>query len=46
VVPASDRVISELTARSGAFAIVPALGVEGDVPLVQRWRSTQRPPLQ
>ena len=41
VLPASDRLISELTARSGAFAIVPAVGVEGDVPLAQRWRSVR-----
>lgn len=46
VLPASDRLISELTARSGVFAIVPQVGVEGDVPLAQRWRSTQRPPSQ
>ncbi len=46
VVPASNRLISELSARSGAFAIVPPVGVEGDVPLAQRWRSTQRPPSQ
>jgi hypothetical protein len=46
VLPASDRLISELTARSGAFAIVPAVGVEGDLPLAQRWRSTQRPASQ
>ena len=46
VVSASDRLISELTARSGVFAIVPRVGVEGDAPLAQRWRSTQRPPSQ
>ena len=46
VLPASDRLISELTARSGVFAIVPRVGVEGDVPLAQRWRSTQRSPSQ
>ena len=46
VVPASNRLISELSARSGVFAIVPRVGVEGDVPLAQRWRSTQRPPSQ
>jgi EmrB/QacA subfamily drug resistance transporter len=46
VLAASDRLISELTARSGAFAIVPRVGVEGDLPLAQRWRSTQRPPSQ
>ena len=46
VVPASNRLISELSARSGAFAIVPRVGVEGDAPLAQRWRSTQRPPSQ
>ena len=46
VVPASDRLISDLTARSGVFAIVPRVGVEGDVPLAQRWRSTQAPPSQ
>ncbi|HWF54460.1 MAG TPA: DHA2 family efflux MFS transporter permease subunit [Solirubrobacteraceae bacterium] len=46
VVPASNRLISELSARSGVFAIVPRVGVEGDVPLAQRWRSTQAPPSQ
>ncbi|MHB8693409.1 MAG: DHA2 family efflux MFS transporter permease subunit [Solirubrobacteraceae bacterium] len=46
VVPAANRLISELTARSGVFAIVPQVGVEGDVALAQRWRSTQRPPSQ
>jgi EmrB/QacA subfamily drug resistance transporter len=46
VLPAPDRLISELSARSGVFAIVPRVGVEGDVPLAQRWRSTQRPPSQ
>jgi EmrB/QacA subfamily drug resistance transporter len=46
VVPASDRLISELTASSGVFAIVPRVGVEGDAPLAQRWRSTQPPPSQ
>jgi predicted MFS family arabinose efflux permease len=44
--PASRQLISELTARSGVFAIVPKVGVEGDVPLAQRWRSTQPPPSQ
>ena len=42
----NDRLISDLIARSGVFAIVPRVGVEGDVPLAQRWRSTQRPPSQ
>jgi EmrB/QacA subfamily drug resistance transporter len=46
VLPASDRLIGELTARSGVFAIVPRVGVEGDVPLAQRWRATQRPSSQ
>jgi EmrB/QacA subfamily drug resistance transporter len=46
VVPASNRLISELSARSGVFAIVPRVGVEGDGPLAQRWRSTQAPPSQ
>jgi EmrB/QacA subfamily drug resistance transporter len=46
VLPASNRLISELSARSGVFAIVPRVGVEGDVPLAQRWRSTQAPPSQ
>ena len=44
--PASDRLISELTSSSGVFAIVPRVGVERDAPLAQRWRSTQRPPSQ
>jgi hypothetical protein len=46
VLPASDRLISELTSSSGVFAIVPRVGVEGDAPLAQRWRSTQAPPSQ
>jgi hypothetical protein len=48
VVPASNRLITELTARSGAFAIVPRVGVDGDIAgtIAQRWRSTQRPPPQ
>jgi hypothetical protein len=47
VLPASDRLISELTARSGAFAIPLRVGaVAGDAPLAQRWRATQRPPSQ
>jgi EmrB/QacA subfamily drug resistance transporter len=47
VLPASDQLITELTASSGVFAIVPRVGVEGDdAPLAQRWRSTQRPPSQ
>jgi predicted MFS family arabinose efflux permease len=46
VLSASDRLIGDLTARSGVFAIVPRVGVEGDGPLAQRWRSTQRPPAQ
>jgi EmrB/QacA subfamily drug resistance transporter len=46
VLSASDRLISDLTARSGVFAIVPRVGVEGDGPLAQRWRSTQPPPSQ
>jgi hypothetical protein len=45
VVSASDRLISDLTARSGVFAIVPRVGIEGDG-LAQRWRSTQPPPSQ
>jgi EmrB/QacA subfamily drug resistance transporter len=46
VVSASDRLISDLTARSGVFAIVPRVGIEGDGSLAQRWRSTQPPPSQ
>jgi hypothetical protein len=46
VVAASDRLIFELTARSGVFAIVPPVGVDGDASLAQRWRSTQPPPSQ
>jgi EmrB/QacA subfamily drug resistance transporter len=46
VLSAADRLIGDLTARSGVFAIVPRVGVEGDVTLAQRWRSTQRPPSQ
>ncbi len=46
VLSESDLLIGELTARSGVFAIVPPVGVEGDAPLAQRWRATQRPPSQ
>ena len=46
VLPESDLLIGELSARSGVFAIVPPVGVEGDAPLAQRWRSTQPPPFQ
>jgi EmrB/QacA subfamily drug resistance transporter len=46
VLSASSRLIGELTARSGVFAIVPRVGVEGEATLAQRWRSTQRTPSQ
>jgi EmrB/QacA subfamily drug resistance transporter len=48
VLQVSDRLISDLTARSGVFAIVPRVGVAGDIHggIVQRWRSTQQSPSQ